>query len=154
MADFRSKFKSADMSPGFLLWKASNLHQKLQRRALVELDLTPSQFSILACYFFLSGKGQSVTQAEVCRYAGIDKMLISDLTKTLMKKNCIKKTTNKEDGRSYVIRLTKSGVDKCNQALKIVEALDAVFFSTAKDSKSLLRGLAGLAEYENLNDKI
>lgn len=147
MADFQSKFKSADLSPGFLLWKVSNLHQRLQRKALLELDLTPSQFSILACYFFLSSKSSSVTQADVCRHAGIDKMLISDLTKTLIKKNCIKKMTNKEDRRSHAIELTENGVDKCNQALKIIETLDAKFFETARDSKGLIRGLADLAEH-------
>lgn len=149
MADFQSKFKSAEMSPGFLLWKVSNLHQRLQRKALLELDLTPSQFSILACYFFLSSKSSSVTQAEVCRHDGIDKMLISDLTKTLIKKNCLKKTANKEDRRSHSIKLTENGVNKCNQAIKIIETLDAKFFAAAKDSKSLIRGLADLTEHES-----
>ncbi len=151
MADFQSKFKSADLSPGFLLWKVSNLHQRLQRKALLELDLTPSQFSILACYFFLSTKSSFVTQADVCRHAGVDKMLISDLTKTLIKKNCIKKITNKEDRRSHPIKLTENGVAKCNQALKIIETLDAKFFKIARDSKSLIRGLADLTKNESPN---
>jgi DNA-binding MarR family transcriptional regulator len=149
MADFQSKFKSADLSPGFLLWKVSNLHQRLQRKALLDLDLTPSQFSILACYFFLSTKYSFVTQADVCRHAGIDKMLISDLTKTLIKKNCIKKMTNKEDRRSHAIKLTENGTYKCNQALKIIETLDANFFAIAKDSMGLIRGLVDLAENES-----
>lgn len=151
MADFQSQFKSADLSPGFLLWKVSNLHQRLQRKALLELDLTPSQFSILACYFFLSTKSSTVTQSEVCRHAGIDKMLISDLTKTLIKKNYLKKMNNKKDRRSHAINLTENGKDKCNQALKIIETLDAKFFRIAKDSKGLIRGLSELAENESLN---
>jgi MarR family transcriptional regulator, organic hydroperoxide resistance regulator len=149
MADFQSKFKSAELSPGFLLWKASNLHQKLQRKALLEVDLTPSQFSILACYFFLSSKSSSVTQTDVCRHAGIDKMLISDLTKTLIKKKCLKKIANKNDRRSYSIKLTENGEDKCNQALKIIEPLDAKFFATATDPKNLIRGLADLVAGEH-----
>lgn len=149
MADFQSKFESADQSPGFLLWKASNLHQRLQRKSLLELDLTPSQFSILACYFFLSSKYSSVTQATVCRHAGIDKMLISDLTKTLIKKNCLKKIANKEDRRSHSIKLTENGEAKCNQALKIIETLDAKFFARARDSKSLVRGLTDLVELDD-----
>lgn len=151
MADFQSKFKNAELSPGFLLWKASNLHQRLQRKSLLELDLTPSQFSILACYFFLSSKSSAVTQADICRHAGIDKMFISDLTKALIKKNCLKKIANKEDRRSHSIKLTENGKDKCNQALKIIETLDAKFFARAKDSKSLILGLADLVEIDSPN---
>ena len=148
MANFQSKFKTAELSPGFLLWKVSNLHQRLQRKALLELDLTPSQFSILACYFFLSNNSSSVTQADISRHAGIDKMLISDLTKTLIKKHCLKKIANKADRRSHTVVLTDNGENKCNEALKIIETLDANFFATAKDSKSLIRGLADLATHE------
>ena len=148
MAKFQTKFKTAEMSPGFLLWKVSNLHQRLQRKALADLDLTPSQFSILACYFFLSEKMNLVTQADVCRHASIDKMLISDLTKTLIKKHYLKKTLNKEDRRSQAIQLAELGAKRCNDALKIIEELDSKFFTTTRGSKVLMEILSELTKNE------
>jgi DNA-binding MarR family transcriptional regulator len=145
MAKFQTKFKTSEMSPGFLLWKLSNLHQKIQRKALLDLDLTPSQFSVLACFLFLSEKQPMVTQAEVCRHSGIDKMLISDITKVLIKKRLIKKVANKDDGRSYVIQVTDEGVFRCNQAVRIIEQVDMKFFSGAKDMNEFLEVLIDLA---------
>lgn len=148
MAKFQTKFQSAEMSPGFLVWKVSNLHQRLQRKALLHLDLTPSQFSILACFFFLSDKQPVVTQADVCRHAGIDKMLISDITKVLLKKRLMKKVTNKYDGRSFAIHITEEGASKCNQALKIIEEVDFKFFRITENSKHFLTSLIELASQD------
>ena len=145
MAKFQTKFQSAEMSPGFLLWKVSNLHQRLQRKALLDLDLTPSQFSILACFFFLSDKQPIVTQADVCRHSGIDKMLISDITKVLLKKRLMKKVVNGNDGRSYAIQITEEGASRCNLALKIIEELDVKFFQRSENSNDFLKTLAELA---------
>lgn len=145
MANFESRFSNASMSPGFLLWKVSNLHQKLQRKALEALDLTPSQFSVLACYFFLSKKSDSVSQSDVCQYAIIDKMLVSDLTKMLLKKNYIKKSKNKNDRRAFHIEITSEGINVCNKAIKIIEALDAKFFGKSKRYKDFTEIMEELA---------
>ena len=109
MANFESKFSDASMSPGFLLWKVSNLHQRIQRKSLEALDLTPSQFSVLTCYFFLSKKSDVVNQTDVCHLSGIDKMLVSDLTKTLLRKHYIKSSINKTDRRSFNVEVTSEG---------------------------------------------
>ena len=145
MAKFETKFQSAEMSPGFLLWKVSNLHQRLQRKALLDLDLTPSQFSILACFFFLSDRQPIITQSDVCRHSGIDKMLISDITKVLLKKRLIKKMVNKHDGRSFAIQITDEGASRCNQAVKIIEEVDMRFFQISGNSTEFLTTLAELA---------
>ena len=134
------------MSPGFLLWKVSNLHQRLQRKALEFLDLTPSQFSVLTCYFFLSRKSDPVSQTDVCHHAGIDKMLVSDLTKTLLKKKYLKSSKNKDDRRSFNIEVTDEGACVCNKALKIIEALDSEFFGRSKRQMEFLEIMQELAD--------
>ncbi len=148
MAKFETKFQSAEMSPGFLLWKVSNLHQRLQRKALLDLDLTPSQFSILACFFFLSDRQPIITQSDVCRHSGIDKMLISDITKVLLKKRLIKKMVNKHDGRSFAIQITDEGASRCNHAVKIIEEIDMKFFQKSGNSTAFLTTLAELASQD------
>ena len=127
------------------LHRLSNLHQKLQKKALEVLDLTPSQFSVLTCYFFLSKKSDSFTQTDVCRHAGIDKMLVSDLTKTLLKKHYIKSSKNKIDRRSFNIEVTSKGANVCNSALKIIEELDAEFFNKSKRHRDFVEIMQELA---------
>jgi len=153
MAKFDSKFSDAKMSAGFLLWKVSNLHQRLQKKALEPLDLTPSQFSVLACYFFLLNKTESVSQSDLCSHAGIDKMLVSDLTKTLLKKGFIKSSKNKADRRSFKISVTEEGIRTCNKALKIIEALDADFFGQSPRQADFLEIMQELASSEMGNAK-
>lgn len=124
-----TKFKSADASPGFLFWKTANLHQRLQRQALKDLDISPTQYSILACYFFLKTDEKLPTQSDICEMAGLDKMLVSDTTKALLTKKLIRKKANAEDKRSFQIELTDEGKKICNKAVKLIEDLDDKFFA-------------------------
>jgi DNA-binding MarR family transcriptional regulator len=125
---FGSEFASADASPGFLLWKVANLHQKLQRRALDKLGLTPTQFSILACYGDLTRTGE-VTQADVCVHGALDKMIVSDATRSLVASGLLAKTPSKNDRRASNLSLTRQGRSTCNRALRVIETLDGSFFS-------------------------
>jgi DNA-binding MarR family transcriptional regulator len=131
---FVSRFPSAVSSPGFLLWKAANRHQRLQRQALADLGISPTQFSLLACYFFLAETNKrAVSQAEVCEYAALDKMLVSDGTRALLEKQLIVRTRSPNDGRAFAVGLTAVGAETCNRALAVVEALDAAFFAETGD---------------------
>lgn len=138
-----SRYDSADASPGFLLWKVANLHQKLQRRELDSLDLTPTQFSVLACYGDLAGTGE-VTQAAVCNHAALDKMIVSDATRALVDKGLLARTASAHDGRAAAITLTRQGRATCNRALRVVEALDASFFERTGNLDSFVRQLRAL----------
>ena len=48
-------------SPGFLLWQVTNLWQKIQRKALSELNLT--HYALLAGIGFLEDRKETVNQA-------------------------------------------------------------------------------------------
>jgi DNA-binding MarR family transcriptional regulator len=135
-SSFSSRYAGAESSPGFLLWKVANLHQTLQRRALAELELTPTQFSVLACFGDLSSKGP-VTQSDVCRHAALDKMLVSDATRALITKGLLTRVASQVDRRSAVISLTDAGWAQCNRALQIIEPLDRAFFATSDDPGAL-----------------
>ena len=145
MKNFKSQFKGATDSPGFLLWKVSNLHQRLQRKALSGIDLTPTQFSVLASYFFLYQKLGAVQQAVICNHTGIDKMQVSDVTKALVKAKFIQRKSNPNDKRSSLIAVTTSGQKKCNDALEIIESLDEKFFSVCENFELFLGDLNKLA---------
>jgi len=137
---FESRHSNPGASPGFLLWKAANLHQRLQRQELSELGISPTQFSLLASYFFLCGvQDGPVSQADVCDHASLDKMLVSDGTRALLRKKLIARKRSDTDGRAFAIELTASGVAICNRALQVVEAMDANFFAKTGDVTEFVR---------------
>jgi DNA-binding MarR family transcriptional regulator len=141
-----TNFDEASESIGFLFWKTANLHQRLQRNILKELDLTPTQFSILASFYFLKKDYNEVTQALVCEHTSLDKMHVSDTTKALLKKNFICKDQSATDGRKLLINLTPEGKKSCNKAVKLIEKLDRGFFEKTEDVKTFHSMLKNLNE--------
>jgi DNA-binding MarR family transcriptional regulator len=143
----KTRYNSTQESPGFLLWKTANLHQRLQRETLKEHNLTPTQFALLATYYILQNDEGGITQSHICEHTGMDKMLVSDVTKTLLKKKMLLKKKNKNDARSFLIEVTKEGKVLSNKTVKIIEDLDEQFFSKVKDSKRFIKDLNSLSSY-------
>lgn len=131
-----SNFKEAEESLGFLLWKASNLLQKSHSSALREIEMTPAQFSLMTCLVYIS-QNEQATSAVISKHSGMDKMMVSDLVKTLFKKELIRTLPNSEDKRSFIIEPTHKGVRVTNMAVKKIEKIDNAFFKAAKASKHL-----------------
>ena len=142
---FASRFRSAAESPGFLLWKTANRHQRLQREALATLGISPTHFSLLACFADLTRrKGRPVSQAEVAEHAGLDKMVVSDGTRALLARQLIERRRSDSDRRAFGIALSPHGVATCNKALALVEACDATFFERCSDGAALIAMLRDL----------
>lgn len=138
-------FKKAEDSPGFLLWKAANLLQRSHADTLKELGLTPAQFSMMTCLVFLAQDGD-VTSARISKHAGLDKMMVSDLVKTLLRKKLIETKPNPADGRSFFINPTSYGVKITNGAIKKIEKIDEEFFRPVKNRAGFLAPLLALIE--------
>ena len=64
-SQFPSRYPSAEDSPGFQLWRASNLWQQKLRRTLREFDLTHVQFVLLAVTAHLTRQGAEATQSTI-----------------------------------------------------------------------------------------
>jgi MarR family transcriptional regulator, organic hydroperoxide resistance regulator len=143
VTSFDTSYDTPEASPGFLLWKVANLHQRLQRRALSGLDLTPTQFSVLACFAELS-KGGAPSQADVCVLGALDKMIVSDATRALVTKGFLSKTPSTTDRRAATVKLTRTGRTACNRAVTIVEALDASLFDPTRDAQPLVAHLQAI----------
>lgn len=124
------KFKQPENSPGLLLWQLSNQWQRLQRQALAKLALTHAQFVVLASVLWLSSlPDNTVTQKQVSEFSKIDKMSMSDLITTLLRKKMLDRTSHKLDKRAYSLALTDKGRRSVLKAIPIVEGIDAEFFS-------------------------
>ncbi|TEX50530.1 MAG: hypothetical protein B7C55_10170 [Actinomycetales bacterium mxb001] len=137
---FDTRHAAAELSPGFLLWKVSNLHRAMQRQALAALNLTPTEFSVLACYGDLERRGR-VTQSDVCAHASLDKMVVSAATRNLIAKGFLERSFDAADRRAAVIALTRAGRTACNRALRIIEPLDEAFFAASGDGETFSRQL-------------
>ena len=143
MSGLKTRFRKAEVSPGFLLWKASNLLQRMHSGCLSDLNITPAQFSLMTCLVYLHQHGP-VTASRIVDHAGMDKMMVSDLIKTLVRKKLVKRKPNPGDGRSFLLAPTQLGEATTNSAVLKIEALDAEFFTKVNDIASFHKDLASL----------
>jgi DNA-binding MarR family transcriptional regulator len=131
-------FKKPEDSPGFLLWQLTNEWQRKQRRALTKLGLTHAQFVVLACLLWLSKHSTGpVTQNQISTLANIDKMMVSDLVNTLIRKKLLIRSPHGSDNRAYDLSLTATGCKLIVKAIPLVENIDAEFFT--KETRNLVQ---------------
>lgn len=132
-------FKKADDSPGFLLWQLTNQWQQQQRSALKPLGITHPQFVALAGILWLCNQNEEgPSQNQVAEFTHIDKMMMSDLVKTLLTKKLIERFRDLTDKRAYALSLTPKGHQLILKAIPLVEKVDADFFKTTTPGLSKL----------------
>ncbi|SIT97599.1 DNA-binding transcriptional regulator, MarR family [Epilithonimonas bovis DSM 19482] len=135
-------------SSGFLLWQVSMLWQRKMKRALDKLDLTHTQYVLLAVLAWLSKSNQTVTQVDIAKHSNTDRMMVSKVLRTLQEKGFVNRKEDKTDTRAKNISLSKSGKTILEKAMKIVEETDNSFFSVLQskeksfntDMRKLVRG--------------
>jgi DNA-binding MarR family transcriptional regulator len=127
-------FKSPNDSPGYLLGQLTMLWQRKQKKVLDPLDLTQTQFVLLAALGWLSKKNKSVTQVDIANQSNSDRMMVSKVLRTLEEKSFITRQEHKTDTRAKTIRLTTKGEVVLQKAIIEVENADLDFFATL-DSK-------------------
>lgn len=122
------KYKTPSESSGFLLWKVNNLWQREIRKSLKKYNLTHTQFVVLASAIWLSKESLNVTQVEIANQIEIDKMMTSNVLRTLEKNGLLKRKEHKTDTRAKIIKPTKNGIDILQKAIKEIEEFDSRFF--------------------------
>lgn len=120
---------NAEDSSGFLLWQVTNLWQRQIRKALEPLNLTHSQFVLLASTHWLALQKQEVTQVLLSQHTKIDPMTTSTVLRTLQAKGLLLRREHSTDTRAKTIELTKEGKSLARKAVKVVEAFDNDFFA-------------------------
>jgi DNA-binding MarR family transcriptional regulator len=133
-----SQFTVPEDSMGFLLWQVVHLWQRQIEVTLSELDITHLQFVLLAGIGWLTRNGDSLTQAQLAEFCKIDVMQISQVARKLEAKELIQRSSHPTDTRAKVLNLTSSGVTVLEQALPLVERLDADFFSRCSQPTLLI----------------
>ena len=123
-------FKSPNDSPGYLLGQLTMLWQRKQKKVLDPLDLTQTQFVLLAALGWLSKKNNAVTQVDIANQSNADRMMVSKVLRTLEGKRFIIRKEHETDTRAKTIRLTTKGEVVLQKALIEVENADLDFFAT------------------------
>ena len=128
------KFKRPDESPGYLLTNLTLLWQRKQKRILDPLNLTYTQFVLLASLGWLLRHNELVTQVDIAKQGNADTMMVSKVLRTLENKKFIKRQEHPTDTRAKIIQLTEEGAEILQKALVEVENSDIEFFSVIGDN--------------------
>ncbi|MFH7015827.1 MarR family winged helix-turn-helix transcriptional regulator [Flavobacterium sp. FlaQc-47] len=127
-------FKSPKDSPGYLLGQLTMLWQRRLKKVLDPLDLTQTQFVLLAALGWLSKKSNSVTQVDIANQSNADRMMVSKVLRTLEEKGFITRKEHETDTRAKTIRLTNAGETVLQKAIIEVENADLDFFSALNEN--------------------
>jgi DNA-binding MarR family transcriptional regulator len=130
-------------SPGFWLHRAALAYLRELDARLRPLDLTHTQFSVLAASSWLSREGEPPTQQQAAEFAGIDRMMTSKVVQTLQVSGLVERVTDAGDARLRRIRPTGRGRDVLRQATRAAQDVDASFFGS---DPVLLASLAALVD--------
>ncbi len=126
---------------GYLLWQVTMQWQLSMNRALGKMELTLTQFSLMAGLYWLSKKQQTVTQQQLADYANTDKMMTSKVLAVLEKKQIIERIKDPGDSRAKQLRITDKGTQALREAYHIVEQVDNVFFRNVVKDKAAFDNL-------------
>lgn len=128
--DVKSQFKTPEESPGYLLAQLTLLWQRKLKKVLDPLDLTHTQFVLLASIAWLSAKNDETTQVDIADFNNFDRMMVSKVLRTLETKKLISRQEHKTDTRAKTITLTSSGKKAMQLGITAVEKADVEFFET------------------------
>ncbi len=142
------KFKTPNESPGYLLGQLTLLWQRKQKKVLDPLNLTQTQFVLLAALGWLSRENNNVTQVDIANQGNADRMMVSKVLRTLEEKKFISRQEHQTDTRAKVIKLTSEGARVLQKALTAVENADIDFFSVLGNKlSSFNRDMVSLTEH-------
>lgn len=142
MSSFFSKYKNdSSAAIGLSFIKVYNSwHQKIKEQ-LKTLELTHPQYIVLASLGYLAQSQQEVNQVDIARQSEIDVMTVSTIIRNLEKQYLIVRQPSSQDTRAKVVTLTENGQKVLNQALPLVESIDAEFFGVLGEQTELFNQL-------------
>ncbi|WP_270728870.1 MarR family winged helix-turn-helix transcriptional regulator [Shimia sp. Alg240-R146] len=102
---------------GFLTYRISRLHQKLNAQATkilaAKVGVTLNQWRMIA---FIGG-AETVTASELVRYTAMDKGLVSRNVKSLILEGLVRSSGDSKDSRVHLLSLTPKGKEVFDLAL-------------------------------------
>ena len=148
MAQTSFGFEEPQHNPGFCLWQATVVWQRLIKKVIEPYGVAHAQFVLMAILLWIEEHHKQSTQAVLVKMSKLDKMTVSKALNTLSDKEFITRIESPKDSRTKVTHLTNKGRALIQQLVPIVEAVDAQFFGNLEktDQKQLTQALALLVE--------
>lgn len=134
-------FQHPEQSSGYLLWQVGMLWQRQMNRALAEVELTHTQFVILAALGWLANEQEEVTQIDIAHHSKTDRMMVSKVIGSLEEKGLIARSEHSKDTRAKSVSLTQEGAETLQKALVLVEQTDQLFFGQVANHSGSLNDL-------------
>lgn len=132
-------------SPSYFLMKVLHTWQKKIRERLIDFDLTNTQFTMLTSLLILNRGRKPVIQADLAGFLSADKMMVSEVLRTLEKKGYIIRQDHPTDKRAKSLAVTEKGIEIIDVAAKEAVMFDREFFSViGEDREALIRILKKL----------
>jgi len=132
--------------PGFLLWHATLRFQRASAAALAPLDLTQTQFRMLASVAWLEQHlDHAPSQRELADHTGSDAMMTSQVVRTLERSGLLVRDADPDDSRVRRLRCTPAGRTAATRAIAAIEQVDREFFGTGERHAAAVQVLGRLA---------
>lgn len=128
-----------DYTLGFILYKTQAKLQNTLHQQLKEYDITPEQWGMLRCL----SENEGVAPTELAEIILKDKPNTTRIAKKLKTKGLVTYQASKLDKRSYLIFITKKGIQLLAQVLPIImslkkQAVQGISAEQIEELKSLL----------------
>jgi DNA-binding MarR family transcriptional regulator len=130
-------FENPEENAGFLLWQVSMLWQLRMKHGLDKLNITLTQFVLLAALHWLTRNGETVTQGELAAHAKTEK-------------NWVIRQGHVLDTRAKTLQLTEEGLAILKKANAIVEPIDEQFFNPFGQYSEKFKGMMQLLYLGNI----
>ncbi len=140
------QFEKPEENLGYLLWQTTMQWQRQMNRALDEINLTHTQFVILAALGWLLKKSKNVTQKEIADNSNTDRMMVSKILRTLQKNGLIERKEHATDTRAKCVFLTNKGIETLQKAIDIKNQANDCFFDKLSDKQQFGNELRNITE--------
>ena len=144
--DISFRYKKAEDSAGFLLWKITALWQAKLAKVLRQYNITQSQYAILASLKWFEENKEPTTQSNLVDHTKIEKMTVSKAIRKLEKNEIVLRSRSSTDNRATNVMFTYKGKALIKKAIVSIERADEEFFSCLSEKQ--------LEVYKKLTSKI
>jgi DNA-binding MarR family transcriptional regulator len=115
---------------GFALWRDAMAWQRAVNRALRSLGLTHTQVLVMSALDSASkGTEGAVSQSIIAREAGLDKVTVSAVVRSLEGRGLVDRGMTDGDARAWRVILTRKGAVALGAAVRLVEEASTVLRS-------------------------
>lgn len=130
-------------SPGFWLQRAAQAYLRELDTRLRPLELTHTQFQLLAAASWLGRDGTGPTQQQVADFAGADRMMTSKVLAGLEARGLLVRAADATDARIRRVTATEPARALLREATRIARAVDAALLGGDADLRDRLAAIAG-----------